>query len=85
MEILGDERVTGIRICRNELAADEGGAVRARATEELETIDCGLVFRSIGYRGVPLEDLPFDERRGVIPNDARPRDGGRRAACPAST
>ncbi|HEU0024181.1 MAG TPA: FAD-dependent oxidoreductase [Thermoleophilaceae bacterium] len=69
LEILGEDRVTGIRICRNELVADDGGAVRARATEELETIDCGLVFRSIGYRGVPLENLPFDERRGVIPND----------------
>jgi ferredoxin/flavodoxin---NADP+ reductase len=70
VEILGDERVTGIRICRNELEADDSGAVRACATEELETIDCGLVFRSIGYRGMPLEDLPFDERRGVIPNEA---------------
>ena len=69
VEILGDGRVTGIRICRNELVAGEGGAVRARATEELETIDCGLVFRSIGYRAEPLEDLPFDERRGVITND----------------
>jgi ferredoxin/flavodoxin---NADP+ reductase len=70
VEILGDERVTGIRVCRNELAADESGAVRARATDEVETIDCGLVFRSIGYRGMPLEDLPFDEPGGVIPNDA---------------
>ena len=70
VEIIGDERVTGVRICRNELAADESGAVRARATDALETIECGLVFRSIGYRGMPLEDLPFDERRGMIPNEA---------------
>ena len=70
VEILGDERVTGVRICRNELAADDSGAVRACATGDLETIECGLVFRSIGYRGMPLEDLPFDERRGVIPNEA---------------
>jgi ferredoxin/flavodoxin---NADP+ reductase len=70
VEILGDERVTGVRICRNELAADESGAMRACATDDLETIDAGLVFRSIGYRGTPLEDLPFDERRGVIPNDS---------------
>ena len=70
VEILGEDRVTGVRICRNELAADESGAVRACATDDLETIDCGLVFRSIGYRGTPLEDLPFDERRGVIPNES---------------
>ena len=34
-----------------------------------EDIRCGLVFRSVGYRGVGLEGVPFDEKRGVIPND----------------
>jgi ferredoxin/flavodoxin---NADP+ reductase len=78
VEILGEERVEGIRICRNELVGDEEGAVRARPTAETETIDCGLVFRSIGYRGLPLQGLPFDERRGVIPNDrGRILDGER--------
>ncbi|MBN1528925.1 MAG: FAD-dependent oxidoreductase [Thermoleophilaceae bacterium] len=77
VEIVGDEHVTGVTVCRNELAADDAGAVRARATDEVETIDCGLVFRSIGYRGMPLEDLPFDEARAVIPNDgARVLGGG---------
>ena len=62
--------MTGIRICRNELAADEGGAVRARATEELETIDCGLVFRSIGYRAeCRWRTCPSTSARGVITND----------------
>jgi ferredoxin--NADP+ reductase len=69
VEILGDERVAGIRICHNELVADESGALRARPTEAVEEIECGLVFRSIGYRGTPLEDLPFDERRCVIPSE----------------
>ena len=32
-------------------------------------LDCGLVFRSVGYRGMPLPDLPFDERRGTIRNE----------------
>jgi ferredoxin/flavodoxin---NADP+ reductase len=40
----------------------------AAPTEELLAIDCGLVFSSIGYRGQPLERLPFDFRRGVVPN-----------------
>lgn len=31
-------------------------------------MDCGLFFRSVGYRGVPIEGLPFDDRRGVFPN-----------------
>ena len=28
----------------------------------------GLVFRSVGYRGVALRDVPFDPRTGLIPN-----------------
>ena len=40
----------------------------AVSTEELLGIDCGLVFASIGYRGQPLERVPFDFRRGVVPN-----------------
>ena len=68
-EILGDNKVEGIRICRNELR-DEGGAIRACATDTTEEIPAGIVFRSIGYKGVPLPGLPFDERRGVIPNEA---------------
>jgi ferredoxin--NADP+ reductase len=40
----------------------------AAATEELLAIDCGLVFSSIGYRGQPMERVPFDLRRGIVPN-----------------
>jgi ferredoxin--NADP+ reductase len=68
VEILGDERVEGIRICHNELR-DQGGSLRACTTDRLEEMDCGIVFRSIGYRGMPLPDLPFDEGRGTVPND----------------
>jgi ferredoxin/flavodoxin---NADP+ reductase len=76
--ILGEERVEGIRICHNELVADESGSIRARPTDVLEEIECGLVFRSIGYRATPLEGLPFDERRCVIPNEGgRILDSGR--------
>ena len=67
LEILGAERVEGIRICRNELR-DQGGSLRACSTETTEELDCGIVFRSIGYRGIPLPGLPFDERGAVIPN-----------------
>ena len=68
-EILGEDKVEGIRICRNELR-DEGGRIRACATDQSEEIPAGIVFRSIGYKGVPLPDLPFDERSGTIPNEA---------------
>jgi len=63
--ILGEERVEGIDLVRNVLDADN----RAVATDEHETLACGLVFRSVGYRGVALPGVPFDERSGTIPND----------------
>jgi ferredoxin--NADP+ reductase len=62
--------VTGIRIERNQLVAS-GGGVSARGTGEIETIDVGLVFRSVGYYGGPIDGVPFDSKRGVFPN----RDG----------
>ena len=69
VSLVGDERVEAVEVVRNELVADETGRVRAVATDERETISAGLVFRSVGYHGVPLTELPFDERAGVMPND----------------
>ncbi|SUD47674.1 NADPH-ferredoxin reductase fprA [Nocardia otitidiscaviarum] len=66
--LTGVDRVTGMELVRNELVADADGAVRAVATEQTETLDTGLVLTSVGYRGVPLTGLPFDERAGVVPN-----------------
>jgi ferredoxin/flavodoxin---NADP+ reductase len=68
LALLGESHVEGIRICRNELR-DEGTGLRACTTETIEEIPCGIVFRSIGYRGIPLEGLPFDEAAGTIPHD----------------
>lgn len=69
VEIIGSERVEAIRVVRNELYQAEDGLLRARATDQHETIPVGLVFRSVGYKGVPLPGVPFDERAGVIPNE----------------
>jgi ferredoxin--NADP+ reductase len=66
VEILGDGDdgpVTGLRVVRNRI---EGG--RAVPTGEEEVIGCGLVFRSIGYTGRPVDDVPFDAARGLIRN-----------------
>jgi ferredoxin--NADP+ reductase len=68
LEILGTDKVEGIRICRNQLR-HEDGALRACSTETTEELDCGIVFRSIGYRGIPVQGVPFDERRGTVPNE----------------
>ena len=71
VEVLGDRDgpVTGLRMVRNRLEPDPRGGVRAVATGEQEVIPCGLVIRSIGYRGRPLPGVPFDERRGLIRNE----------------
>ncbi|MCB1692846.1 MAG: FAD-dependent oxidoreductase [Pseudomonadales bacterium] len=70
-EILGDENgnVTGIRIVKNELVRKDDGTLSARSTGEEETIPVGMVFRSVGYRGVALPGIPFNERWGNIFND----------------
>jgi ferredoxin--NADP+ reductase len=61
-------KVSGLKIERTELSVGEDGWVQARGTGEFETLPVGLVFRSVGYRGVPLEGVPFDDRKGIIPN-----------------
>jgi ferredoxin--NADP+ reductase len=66
--ILGDERVEAVEIVRNELEPDGRGSVRAVATDDREVLECGIVFRSVGYRGVALPGLPYDERTGTTPN-----------------
>jgi ferredoxin/flavodoxin---NADP+ reductase len=68
--ILGEHRVEAIEVRRNRLEAGADGRVRAVGTEERETIPCGIVFRSVGYHGVPLPGAPFDEGRGTMPNAA---------------
>ena len=64
----GRERVESIELAHNRLE-DRDGRLVAVPTDERETIECGLVFRSVGYRGVALPDVPFDEGRGTISND----------------
>ena len=47
---------------------DDAGAIVTEPTGETEEMSAGLVFRSVGYRGVALPDVPFDPRSGLIPN-----------------
>ena len=78
VELLGDDHVAGVRVCRNELVTDDG-IVRPVPTDDVSTIETGLVLRSIGYRGVPVAGVPFDDATGTIPNA-----GGRVAASPGT-
>ena len=71
VELAGGQhgRVTRMRLVRNTLVASADGTLSAMATEQFEDLDVGLVFRSVGYRGVPLQGVPFHERWGVVLND----------------
>ncbi len=76
VEFRGNGRVQRLVLEKNVLVG-EPFRQRAMATEEQEAVDCGLVFRSVGYRGVPIPGVPFDEQRGVLPNeDGRILDRG---------
>ena len=70
VELIGndDAEIESMRIVHNELYVSDNDILRSRATDRTEEVDVGLVFRSVGYRGVPLPGLPFHKKWGVILN-----------------
>jgi ferredoxin--NADP+ reductase len=72
VEVVGrDGRVARLRLERNRLEPDGRGGATAVGTGEIEELPVTMVIRAIGYKSLPLVDLPYDSRRGVVPN----RDG----------
>lgn len=70
-ELIGEDgKVAGIKLVKNELVAGDDGSVRPRATDIEETIPVGMVFRSVGYKGLPLPGIPYHEDWGTILNEA---------------
>ncbi len=71
VELLGNAagQVVGMKLVKNSLAAGKDGRLRPRPTEYFEELPAQLVFRSVGYQGVALPELPFDESKGVVPNE----------------
>jgi ferredoxin/flavodoxin---NADP+ reductase len=71
VELLGNEagEVTGLTLVRNRLVATQTGTLQAKATDQTEVLPVGIVFRSVGYRGVALPGVPFNESWGVILNE----------------
>jgi ferredoxin/flavodoxin---NADP+ reductase len=71
LALVADEhgRLGAVELVRNELVPAPRGGLRAQPTDERETIPAQLAFRAIGYRGVALPGIPFDERSAVIPNN----------------
>ena len=63
----GEGRVQRLVLSLNALKGEPGNQW-AEATGETETMPCDILFRSIGYRGVAIPGVPFDDKRGTIPN-----------------
>ncbi|HZQ37753.1 MAG TPA: FAD-dependent oxidoreductase, partial [Dehalococcoidia bacterium] len=83
LEIIGQDRVEGLRIARNSLRGDGAGSWRAVPTGQEEILPAGLVFRSVGYRAEPLAGLPFDRAAAIVPNEqGRVVDPALKQACP---
>ena len=71
VELRGDEagRVQSMKLVRNVLYATETGTLSPKPTDQFEEFPVGLVFRSVGYRGLALPEVPFNERWGVVLNE----------------
>jgi ferredoxin--NADP+ reductase len=71
VEIIGsDGKVAAVRIERNRLVLRDDGRQASQGTGTFEEMEAGMILRSVGYRGVPLLGVPFDERMGTIPHAA---------------
>jgi ferredoxin/flavodoxin---NADP+ reductase len=71
VELVGneDKQIISMRLVKNILFRTDGGSIAAKATDEIEEFPVGLAFRSVGYLGVRLPGVPFDDRNGVIMNE----------------
>ena len=68
VQVLGTDRVTGLEVAPTDLVVD-GDRTRAVLTDHRETLPTGLVLRSVGYRGLPVPGLPYDDATGTVPNE----------------
>lgn len=76
-ELVGDDRLQKLVLEKNTLSGD-AFSQSARGTGETIELETGILFRSIGYRGVPIPGVPFDDKRGIIPNtDGRVNESGK--------
>jgi len=69
VEISGEGKVESLRIERNRLECTADGYLNAVGTGKHEDLPAGMVLRSVGYYGVALPGVPYNERKGIIPND----------------
>ncbi len=64
-----DEGQNALQVMRNRISPDQNGRITAQPTGETFNIDASLIIHAIGYQGQQIKDVPFDDRRGLIPNE----------------
>ncbi|MEJ2860915.1 FAD-dependent oxidoreductase [Actinomycetospora flava] len=79
VEIRGDGKVEEIVLAVNRLETGDDGRTRAVDTGERETVPTGLVLRAVGYRGMALPGVPFDDDTGTVPHTEGRIDGDEHA------
>ncbi|KAK8478676.1 hypothetical protein V6N12_020261 [Hibiscus sabdariffa] len=60
--------VSGVNLEKTALKGVGSGKQIAIGTGQFENLSCGIVLKSIGYKSVAVDGLPFDDRKGVVPN-----------------
>ncbi|XP_061343855.1 NADPH:adrenodoxin oxidoreductase, mitochondrial [Gastrolobium bilobum] len=60
--------VSGVHLEKTVVKGAGPGKQIAIGTGEFEDIKCGMVLKSIGYKSVPVDGLPFDHKKGIVPN-----------------
>ncbi len=66
-ELKGSGRLESLVLEKNKLSGP-AGKQKAEGTGRMEEMKCGILFRSVGYRGVPIPGVPFEEKKGIFPN-----------------
>ncbi|EHB58855.1 Ferredoxin--NADP(+) reductase [Mycolicibacterium rhodesiae JS60] len=69
IELRGTDRVEEVRVVHNRIVVGDGESLTAEPTDRVTSLRAGLVLRSVGYRGEPIADLPFDAASATIPNE----------------
>ncbi len=76
-ELKGEGRLEKVILEKNQLTG-ESNQQKAKGTGETEELPCRILFRSVGYRGIPIDGVPFDDKKGIFPNqDGRVTDNGK--------
>lgn len=70
LEFSAADRAEAIEVDRTRLVTGPDGIVRAEPSGHTDAIKTALILRSVGYRGRPVPDLPFDDATGTVPHTA---------------